>query len=130
MILRSDRFDTTPGAISECSVLAPPADFAGDSDAYTEWLRSRYDDHPLIRQVLAIQALHGDNPRHPKAVFEGPFAAALEAAVLRLRAWLRSGPKKRVTPIHRRDEDEIYEALSDLQCVDDAEEIPEPLVLA
>jgi hypothetical protein len=129
MILRSDRYDTTPGAAGECAVLAPPASFTGDAEAYTEWLRGRYVDDPLIRQVMAIQAMFGDSPRRIEAVFEGPFADALETAIVRLRGTLRSGPKTSAAPARDRTEREIYEDLSELQCVDDPIDVAEPLVL-
>lgn len=130
MILRSDRFDTTPGATGECAVLAPPADFSGDGDVFTEWLRGRYDNDPLVRQVLAIQALYGDSPRHGPSTFEGPFSAELQAAILRLRVWLRSKPKSSGRTSRPMDDDDVYERLSDLQHIDDREDVAEPLMLA
>lgn len=119
MILRSDRFETTPGSTGECAVLASPADFSGDGRAFTEWLRNSYDNDPLIRQVLAIQALNGDSPRHGPSTFMGPFACELQDSITRLRGWLRSKPKATCASSHHHDDGDVGESLSDLQRSDD-----------
>lgn len=77
-VLDFTRLDTTPGARSP---FAPPADFAGDADAYRIYLREGYQRDPALRQRLVSAAWQRRCARRGDADpidAVGPFAPVLE----------------------------------------------------
>lgn len=88
-------FDTTPGAVGETAVLAPPAHVT-TAETYLQWLREARHD-PFLAQVLACAArtIAGrstfDSVR-PNVV--GPLADTLNHALKGFATWLYTKPQK------------------------------------
>lgn len=86
-IIDLSRIETTPGTVGE--VFAPPADFAGDADAYAKWAMSQYDRDLGFRQYMCVlaKAVCG-RTLMPRPTIAGPYADRLQQACRNLDAYL------------------------------------------